>query len=120
MFGLIIPKCLKDRAKLILLHVVCGTELKIFSTCSNINALVPRHVFVEHPIQSSASLYDYSLGAFSPLSSLGDIGRMLVNAQGVFTSSGTNTPPEESPLKDDDVEVPNKKRYILLYILLKC
>ena len=65
-------------------------------------------------------LYIILVGAFSPLSSLGDIGRMLVNVQGVFTSSGTNTPPEESPLKDDDVEVPNQKRYILILILLKC
>lgn len=58
------------------------------------------------------------LGAFSPLSSLGDIGRMLVNVQGAFTPSATNTPPEEPPVKDDDVEVPNQNRYNLLQSFL--
>ncbi|CAB3988741.1 myotubularin-related 2-like isoform X3 [Paramuricea clavata] len=65
------------------------------------------------PIPSSPRVMKRS---FSPLSSLGDLGRLLVNIQGAFSPNCANTPPDESPLKDDNDEVSNQKSFIQEYV----
>ena len=79
---------------------------------------------LHHPATfQSLEITFFITGNFSPLSSLGDIGRMLANVQGVFTpNSAPNTPTEESPLKDENDEVSNKNRLVFCFvtILLYC
>ena len=58
----------------------------------------------------------FLVGAFSPLSSLGDIGRMLISVPGVFTSNSANGSADETESKDDNDEIANQNtRYLILY-----